>query len=78
MARMPIINMRIVPDGATVWLALSMDPVEVLGVFADENEAAAACTDTYDVCGPLRFGRAVLSQEKWEGAYYPMGKEKTE
>ncbi len=87
MAQMPIINIRMVPDGATVWLALRMNvyrnpppppslrPVEVLGVFAGENEAVEACTTPYDICGPVNFNEIVWDSEEWKGAYYPKGQE---
>lgn len=82
MAQMPIINIRMVPDGAEVWLALRMNvyqnllslvPVEILGVFPDENSAEAACTGPYDICGPVVFNKIVEESEEWKGAYYPHG-----
>ncbi len=75
------VDVYVLTPGATVWLALRMNvyqnllslvPVEILGVFLDENGAVAACTGPYDICGPVRFDHAYVADgEEWKGAYYP-------
>lgn len=76
------VDVYVLTPGATVWLALRMNvyqnllslvPVEILGVFLDENGAVAACTGPYDICGPVKFNKIVGESEEWEGAYYPHG-----
>lgn len=69
-------------ENEAVWLALRMNvfrnvlsaiPVEIIGAFATEGEAAGACTTPYDVCGPVQLGIVYPADTvQWEGAYYPL------
>ncbi len=62
-------------ETAIVWLALRMlERVEVIGIFATEDAARAACNRHEDVIGPIEFG-TVLADKDWPGAYYPMSQQ---
>ncbi len=76
------VDVYVLTPGNVVWLALRMNvyqnllslvPVEILGVFPDENSAVAACAGPYDICGPVEFNKIVEGGEEWKGAYYPHG-----
>jgi hypothetical protein len=56
-----------------VWLALRNvpDALEVIGIFASEDDALRACEQREDVIGPIPYGRK-LNDIDWPGAYYPL------
>ncbi len=46
------------------------------GVFETEEKAVAACITSAHFIGPANLNERLPDEEEWEGAYYPLAKDK--